>query len=81
MLELGLDIKCFLKYILSLSFSTSCFNPYPANVENMVSSYNASRYNVEFNSAFKELNYRICELSLLDNVHRNVLTFFFKYIF
>jgi hypothetical protein len=26
-------------------------NPYPANVENMVSSYNASKLQMEFNSA------------------------------
>jgi len=31
------------------------FNPYPANVENMVSSYNASRWQMGFNVAFKGL--------------------------
>jgi len=31
------------------------FNPYPANVENMVSSNNASRWQIGFNSAFKGL--------------------------
>jgi hypothetical protein len=30
-------------------------NPYPANVENMVSFYNASKWQTGFNSAFKEL--------------------------
>jgi hypothetical protein len=40
----------------------SMFNPYPANVENMLSSYNASRWQMGFNSAFKRLRRReICE--------------------
>jgi len=32
------------------------FNPYPANVDNVVSSNNASKWNVGFNSAFKGLS-------------------------
>ena len=32
------------------------FNPYPANVENMVSSYNASKWQMGFNLAFKGLS-------------------------
>jgi hypothetical protein len=37
----------------------SAFNPYPANVENMVSSKNASRWQMGFNSAFKVLKRRL----------------------
>ena len=33
------------------------FNPYPANVDNMVSSTNASKWRMGFNSAFKGLKY------------------------
>jgi len=36
-------------------FGAFYFNPHPANVENMVSSYNASKWQMGFNSAFKEL--------------------------
>jgi hypothetical protein len=32
------------------------FNPYPANVENMMTSNNASKWQMGFNSAFKGLN-------------------------
>jgi len=35
----------------------SDINPYPANVENMASSYNASKWQMGFNSAFKGLIY------------------------
>jgi hypothetical protein len=34
-------------------------NPYPANVENKVSSYNASKWQMGFNSAFKGLNAKL----------------------
>ena len=37
-------------------------NPYPANVENMVSSYNASRWQMGFNSAFKGLKVKYVSL-------------------
>ena len=33
------------------------FNPYPANVENMVAPTNASKWRMVFNSAFKGLIY------------------------
>jgi len=35
------------------------FNPYPANVENMVSSKNASKWQMGFNSAFKRVKIRV----------------------
>ena len=34
------------------------FNPYPANVENMVGSNNASKWQMGFNCTFKGLKYR-----------------------
>jgi hypothetical protein len=33
--------------------SSNLFNPYPANVENMVSSYNASKWQMGFNENLK----------------------------
>jgi len=36
----------------STSLTLQVVNPYPANVENMVSSNNASRWQMGFNSAF-----------------------------
>ena len=35
------------------------FNPYPANVENMVAPTNASKWQIGFNSAFKGLSANI----------------------
>ena len=36
------------------------FNPYPANVENMVAPTNASKWRMGFNSAFEGLTSRFC---------------------
>jgi len=35
--------------------ATDIINPYPASVENMVSCFNASRWQIGFSSVFKEL--------------------------
>ena len=47
-------LRWLVTYLL-IMFGAFYFNPHPANVENMVSSYNASKWQMGFNSAFKEL--------------------------
>jgi len=41
-----------------------CVNPYPANVEYRVSSYNARKWQMEFNLAFKGLIKAISKVCL-----------------
>jgi len=38
---------------LQIKFKKNLFNPYPANVENMVTSNNVSKWQMGFNSALK----------------------------
>ena len=54
-IELGISMKIVLQLIKML------LNPYPANVENMVSSNNDRKWQMGFNSAFKGLKESIAE--------------------
>jgi len=59
---------------VKVASSVNTLNPYPANVENMASSYNASRWQMGFNSAFKGLmeaigDYYVTSNKILDIWH------------
>jgi hypothetical protein len=54
---------------MALLYLLTSLNPYPVNVENMVSSNNASKWQMGFNLAFKGLNTKIS--SCKDSVYQS----------